>query len=355
MIYLINQSTIRPSTDMDAGTKDLIDRAMGTALEGEYVGRDVLLALLSIDPFSEEAEYLGRAGREVASAFTDNTGRIGSAFGMDLCPCTMNCAFCALGEKWHLFDETYEFTAEEIIGEMRRVMEKGFYQFTIRTTEFYTVEKLCQLIKRIRSEIQGDYFVSLNVGELTLEEAERLYDAGYNAAYHSLRLGEGKDTGFDPQERIDTMRAISESRLALSTGLDPIGIEHTDAEIVDRLELFRELDAATVCVMKRINVAGTPMEGIPMVPEERIAQIASVTRIAGAGKWKNVACSPPSKLALRYGANTFSVTTGANPRFTKQDFGTWSIFDHETAMEFLKDAGYRFSKPAADINSAMNG
>ena len=338
---------------MNTEVKRIIDEAKEIALKDEYVGRETLLSLLSLDPLSEESRYLGSIGREIAKIKAKNKGRVGSAFGMDLVPCSMNCKFCSLGEKWHLFDESYEFTHEEVIEEMKKIVEMGFYQFTIRTTEFYTVDSLCELGRKIKSEIPGKYYVGLNMGELTVDDATRLYEAGFAFAYHTLRLGEGTDTEFDPEVRKNTMEAISKSPLSLSTGLDPIGIEHTNEELVDRIELFRELNASTVCVMKRINVPGTPMEGVEMVSDERIAQIAAVVRIAGGGKWKNVAVSPPNKIALTYGANAFGITTGANPRFTKQKLGKWMMFDHATAVRFLYDAGYEFSNPSAWINTEL--
>ncbi len=337
---------------MDNDIVSLIDTSKNTALSGEYVGRDVLLKLLSIDPFSEEAEYLGKAGREIAAVRTENTGRVGSAFGVDLAPCPMNCTFCSLGEKWHLFDNSYEFTPEDLIGIIREKLSEGFCMFTIRTTEHYPVEKLEGIAQAIRSGVPGEYYLNLNVGELSYEDCERLFEAGFDAAYHSCRLGEGIDTPFDPEERIQTMRNISKSRLSLSTGLDPIGIEHDNELIVNRLELFRELGASTVCVMKRISVPGTPKGDTPMLDEKRIAQIVAVTRIAGAGAWTNVACSPPNQLALEYGANAFGTTTGANPRYTKQDLGIWSV-PHEKAKSMLDKAGYKLCNAKSSINGSM--
>ncbi len=334
---------------MECKIKELIDSAKKESLNDTYIGKERMIELLSIDPFSEEARYLGKAGREIAAYRTNNTGRIGSAFGVDLAPCPMNCTFCALGERWHLFDDSYEYTPEDLIGIIKEKVSEGFCMFTIRTTEHYPVEKLEDIAHAIRSSVDGEYYLNLNVGELSYEDCERLFEAGFDSAYHSCRLGEGIDTPFDPDERIRTMKAISKSRLALSTGLDPIGIEHDNELIVDRLELFRELGASTVCVMKRISVPGTPIGTTPMVDEKRIAQIVAVTRIAGAGAWTNVACSPPNQLALEYGANAFGTTTGANPRYTKQDLGKWSV-PHDKARAMLDSSGYRLCDARSSIN-----
>ena len=324
---------------MDPVMKDLIDEAKRTNLDGKFVHKDVLLKFLQLDPNSDECEYLGLAAREVAKARNGNKARVGSSIGIDLAPCTMNCRFCSLGAEWGLVDGTYVLTDDEVISLIEGVFQKGYLQFTIRTTEFFSVDMLCELAKKIRKAIPGAYGLSANTGELTQDEAERLHKAGFTGAYHTVRLGEGKDTPFDPEVRISTMRSISHSSLMLSCGLDPIGVEHTNEEMVEKLELFRTLNPVSVCTMRRISVNGTPFEGIPEVDDMRMAQIAAVVRMAGGGRW-NVAIHPPIQKAMEWGANLVAVETGAVPRKNKHDFGKWSIFDQDTAKEMFLKAGY---------------
>ena len=324
---------------VDPIIKDLVDDAKRTNLDGKFVSRDVLLKFLELDPNSEECEYLGQAAREIAKIRNGNKARVGSSIGIDLAPCTMNCRFCSLGAEWGLVDGTYVLTDDEIIGLIKGVHEKGYLQFTIRTTEFFSIDMLCELGMKIRSAIPGMYGLSANTGELTPEEAERLYKAGFTGAYHTVRLGEGKDTPFDPEVRISTMRSISSSPLMLSCGLDPIGIEHTSEQMVEKLELFRTLNPVSVCTMRRINVKGTPFEGVAEVDDMRMSQIAAVVRMAGGGRW-NVAIHPPILKAMEWGANLVAVETGAVPRKNKHDFGKWSIFDQDTANEMFTKAGY---------------
>ncbi len=69
----------------------------------------------------------------------------------------------------------------------------------LRTTEFYSLEILSELIGKIRRAVPGSYEIGLNVGEFDLEKANALHHAGVDFIYHSLRLGEGRDTRFEPE------------------------------------------------------------------------------------------------------------------------------------------------------------
>ena len=325
---------------MDPTLKILIDDAKRTNLEGKFVPSETLIRFLEIDPDSEECEYLGLAAREISDHVHKNLARVGSSIGIDLAPCTMNCEFCSLGEKWGLVDDVYVIPDEDIIKMIKDIMSRGYSQFTIRTTEFYSLDALCELAKKIRREVPGAYGLAANTGELTVEDACKLANSGFTGAYHTIRLGEGRDTPFDPEVRIRTMRAIAESPLMLNCGLDPIGIEHTNEEIVERLELFRSMNTAAVCTMRRVNVKGTPFEGVPEVSDIRMSQISAIVRMASGGKW-SVAIHPPIQKAMDWGANTTAVETGAIPRKNKHGFDTWS-FDHETIKNMFLKAGFTF-------------
>ena len=329
---------------MDETIRKMIDDAKEMAIRNQDVERKILKKFLEFDPLSEECEYLGKSARDVARVTFNNKGRIGSSIGIDFRSCTMNCKFCSLGEKWGLVKENYDMDSEQVIGLIRRLIAKGFHQFTLRTTEFYSLDMLCELAKTVRSNVPGTYILTVNTGELSVEEANRLQEAGFNAAYHTVRLGEGIDTPFDPKVRIDTMKAITKSKLRLSCGLDPIGVEHTNDQILDKLELFRSLSPVAICTMKRINVAGTPFEGVPEIDDMRHAQIAAVIRMASGGR-NMVAAHPANLQALKWGANHISVETGANPRDADSDMHTAGTFGHEDAVKMINDAGYELGEP----------
>lgn len=324
---------------MDSAVLQLIDDAKEKSMNNQNIERNVLKKFLELDPLSEECRYLGEAARDVARVTLGNKGRIGSSIGVDLRPCTMNCKFCSLGEKWGLVKNNYDMAPSQIIEIISNLTSKGFHQFTLRTTEFYSLDDLCNLAREVRSNVPGNYVLTANTGEITTDDANRLKKAGFNAAYHTVRLGEGIDTPFDPEVRIQTMREISKSELKLSCGLDPIGVEHTNDQILDKLELFRTLNPVAICTMKRINVKGTPFEDVPEISDMRHAQIAAVIRMSSGGR-NMVAAHPANLQALKWGANHISVETGANPRDSDSDMCQNGTFGHEDAVRMILDAGY---------------
>jgi biotin synthase len=232
--------------------------------------------LLSLDPDSDECAYLGSKARELARIRSKNMATIGTAFGIDYVPCKASCRFCSFGDKWGLMKGEYYIPDDEIVSMIRSQREKGFRRFTLRTTEFYPVDRISELIKKIRREVPGDYFLAVNMGELSKDDAAYLKECGINWAYHTLHLREGIDTPFRPEMRIATMKAIKEGGLRLTSGVDPIGIEHTDREIAENIDAIRMLEPASICSMARINPKGTPVGDLEEISPGRHALIAAV-------------------------------------------------------------------------------
>lgn len=330
---------------MDDTTKRIIDDARDTVLDGGMINESTILKLLEIDPHSEECEYLGQASREIMKKFFGGRARIGSSIGVDIRPCSMNCRFCALGKKWGLIQGEHELPDEVIIDLVREVISKGYFQVTLRTTEFYPVQKLCALGRKVREAVPGDYFLVANTGELTPNDANELVRAGFTGSYHTVRLREGIDTPFDPEERIKSIKSVNSSLLNFTVGIEPIGSEHTNQEILDKIILFRELKPMSVCIMKRVNVKGVPLSEFPEIDDERMAQIVAVTRLAGGKTW-GIATHPPTQKALDFGANHITVETGANPRDDIQTAKQWYPFDHAVAAEMIRRAGWDLGRPS---------
>ena len=228
---------------MDQDFKEFVDRCFEVSARKEDISRDDIIRMLGVCPDSEECGYLGSRARELAAIKSKNKATLGTPFGVDYVPCDASCRFCSFGTRWGLMEgQSYHIPVEDIIAMMKERMAAGYTGFTIRTTEFYPVDRLCEMARRIREEVPGDYRLGVNTGELTVEDCVRLKEAGYNSAYHTLHLREGIDTPFPPERRLQTMRAISESPLNLTCGVDPIGIEHTDEEIADIICTLRSFD-----------------------------------------------------------------------------------------------------------------
>ena len=194
-------------------TYSFIDALKNRALRGMPVSRDEVLRLLALAPDSEEAAYLGRAARDIAHIVVGNEGRVWSAIGIDCRPCSMNCGFCAFGEKWGLITEPHEWSDEAIIKAARAFVDEGASWVTLRTTEFYGLNRLCALAKKVREAVPGNYGLVVNTGEFGPLEARAMIASGIDAVYNSLRLGEGQTTCFRPEERKATLAAVRDCLL----------------------------------------------------------------------------------------------------------------------------------------------
>lgn len=325
---------------MDQDVRDMIDRATDEALRGAVQPKEVIVRMLELDPESEEVAYLRECASRVAHFASDNKCGVSGAIGMDMCSCDMNCKFCSFGTEWGLVTEEVKYTKEEIIEMARAYVEAGITTLTLRSTEFYDVRVLSEWLADIREEVPGDYLINLNVGELTPAMAEAAYQAGATSAYHVCRMREGTDTPFDPKLRERTIRAIAQSPLRWGTCVEPIGIEHTNAEIADKVLYNMSLRPYSMGVMFRVNVPGTPFEGMKPVSKPRMLQILAAVRIAVGSRIRCMACHPALPEALYSGANGYTVERGANPRDTEFNACEWRGFTVEDAVALIREAGF---------------
>lgn len=320
--------------------RPFIDRLEAEVLRGAQGSREDVLRLLALTPDSDDVQYLGQAARRVATVAADNTGRVWSAIGLDCRPCPKNCTFCSFGAKWGLVREEKELSAGEVIAIARRLVLEGVAWVTLRTTEYYGFDRVCQMARQIRDAVPGDYGLVVNTGQMGEEEVAAMQAAGIGVVYHSLRLGEGKCTCFSPRERLVTLRAVSASPMRLAHLVEPVGPEHTDEELAHVFMTALENGASLSGVMARVNVPGTPGASSPELPEARLAQIAAVTRLCGGLRVPDICVHPVSRQAVEWGANVVVVEEGAVPRNETFCTDVWRGFDVSQAQALFQDAGY---------------
>ena len=305
------------------------------AMAGVMPRREDILRLLSFAPGSLQEAYLGSLARQTARVAAGNRGGVWAAIGVDSAPCSMNCAFCAFGEAWGVVREAHERSLEDIVSAARRYGEEGASWIVLRTTEHYGLERLCRLAEAVRAVLPERCALVANTGQKSGEDIRRLRHAGIDVMYHALRLGEGRDTPFDPQQRRAALHRIRREGMTLACLVEPLGVEHDDEAVADAmLEAFSA--GAGICgVMARSNVPGTPFEGCRDVPEHRLARIAAVVRLCGGVRTPHVCVHPPVSLAVEWGANVLVVETGAVPRDAAEVVGDWRGFTMQEAKSLL--------------------
>ena len=317
-----------------------IQEAKEKVLKGITLTEKEIIELLSIKLGSKEDKELRKAAREVARIKTNNTAYIWSAIGADYATCPMNCKFCSFGEDWKIIKKTTRYSTKEIIEKAKYYIENGARFVVLRTTEFYSIPKLLNIVKKIRKQIPGDYEVIVNTGELDMTISNLMYEEGVNGVYHACRIREGIDTPFEISTRRNTMNNVKRSKLDLISLVEPIAPEHTNEEIAKNFLNIVDCEAVISGAMARIPVKGTPLGDSEILSESRLAQIIAVLRLSGGDVVKDICVHPVSLEALNSGANVMVVETGAVPRQDKLEEDNWNNIDMNKAHELLKEASY---------------
>ena len=325
---------------MNEHAKALIDEVEAEARKGAVQDEQTILQLVKLESTSEATAYLIERARAFALEVTGGKARIAGAIGVDLAPCKMNCKFCSFGDEWGLVREKSILSKEQVVEMARAYVEAGVSMVTLRTTEFYDLNVINDWVRAIRESVPGVYEINLNVGELTPEMCNACYEAGVSSAYHVLRMREGIDTPFDPEVRKRTIRTIVDSPLKWNTCIEPIGREHTDEEIAERMAFVCSLRPHSIGIMPRVPVPGTPLGDIPMLDRQRMRHLVAILRLAAGSTVPYVTMHPDDALGLEAGTNGFSVERGAVPRDTKYSDGEWRGLTAARAVEILRESGY---------------
>ena len=103
---------------------------------------------VSFLPMEKELDKeLREAAYDVAMKKCDGEAYIWSAVGADYAPCLMNCEFCSFGKKWGIVKKAVHYSTKEIIEKAREFVDNGAKYIVLRTTEFYSIPKLLEIVK----------------------------------------------------------------------------------------------------------------------------------------------------------------------------------------------------------------
>jgi len=225
------------------------------------------------------APLLDRAAA-MTRALAGDRGYVWTAIGIESTPCDMGCTFCSHAAKW----DAYTASAAAFPRGHRGDRPAGWptaapISWSLRTTQHYPVATLAALGRRVRERIGDDIHLVVNTGEMDLETVRILKDAGFSMAYHVVRLREGVDTGHSVDMRLRTIEAVRAGGLELQYLIEPLGPEHTAAEILTEARRARSVGASGTGVMARVPVMGTPLARFGQVSEAYLRRVAAAARL----------------------------------------------------------------------------
>ncbi len=294
-------------------SQDLIKKSQS----GAILGQDELCFLLGL-PADSAASYavMAEAAR-ISKELSGGKAEIHAQFAVNLAPCACNCMFCSFAQKNGVFKNSSEISLEQALLQAQQFEADGAHALYMMATAHYALERFVELAQELRKQLRPETVLIANVGDQSLNNARRLKEAGFAGVYHAVRLGEGRDTGLDPEKRKQSIRNFQEAGLGVGTCVEPVGPEHSNEDLAAMIAFTASLKPAFSGAARRISIPGTELARRGMITELRMAQIVAVTRLGMPRSVLGNCTHEPCTLGALAGANLFWAETGANPRDTE--------------------------------------
>jgi len=292
------------------------------AEDGGALSREEIAALLSLREPSE-VERLFQAADRVRKAQVGDEIFLRGIIEFSN-HCRNNCLYCGL-RRDNRDAQRYRMEDERILGLARDIQARGCTTVVLQSGEdpCYTVERMCGLIRRIKTGT--DLAVTLSIGQRPYEDYKAFREAGadryllrHETASADLfaRLCPGRSL----EDRIQCLKWIKE--LDYETGMGcMVGLPgQTVGDLADDVLLIRGLDADMVGIGPFIPHEHTPLKdclpGDTTLVLKMLSVIRLVTRDTNIPSTTalGVLDGPGRKKAFEAGANVFM------PVFTPQDY-----------------------------------
>jgi len=331
-----------------------VNEIIDKVFDGYFIIREEILSLLRIDPHSVDGRFILAAANSITRIASKGKAEVHAQIGLNLSPCPNDCSFCAFAAKNGVFKETKELPVEEIIESAIRAEADGANAIFFMTTHDYPFRKYIEISNEVRTKLKPDTIMVANIGDFEYGEGKQLKEAGYTGIYHAVRMGEGKDTGIDPQVRLNTVRAARDADLLIGTCVEPVGPEHSIEEIAEKILIGREINPCYSGAMRRINIPGSELERYGMISEHRLAFLVAVVRLAMGRELIGNCTHEPNILGAISGANLFWAEVGMNPRDTEVETSRGRGLGVKSCISMFKEADFEVLQ-GRSIIYRMNG
>ncbi|MFO8006780.1 MAG: radical SAM protein [Candidatus Brocadiia bacterium] len=303
---------------MGVGVKrkqSLVDRVLEDAFAGRAVAdEEEIAALFEMPTFSPESAALIAGGRRLSELACDGRAEVHAQTAMNVGPCRRECKFCAFAACNHVFEEDREFPVDYVIEQARQFEKDGANAVYLMATGMYPMGRFLERSAEVHQALKPDTVIIANVGDFGADLAEELRQAGFRGIYHAVRLGEGRDTKITVERRMATFEAAKEAGLGIGTCLEPVGPEHSTAELVEKLLITRDMQPDYSGSARRIPIPDTELAQHGRVSEARMAHILAVCRVVLPLSIPGNCTHEPNALGAAAGANLLWAESGGNPR-----------------------------------------
>ena len=290
---------------------ELVDKGLagGGLEEGE------IAELLHVNPYTAEGSHVRWGGWMLSRKASDGMAEVHAQIGIDASSCAKDCQFCSFAASNGLRPPKLEMPKDEVIGYAKAYDEAGVNLMCLMATASYDFEKFLDMGASVREVIGAEMPLMANIDDFTYEQALRLKEAGFDAVYHVVHMGEGEITNISPKTRIETIQNAQKAGLVVSSCVEPIGPEHTPEEIASRITQLMRLNPHSSGAGLRVPVPGSPFANDPRKGKIDWCFINAAFRLAVGVKPR--LCGS-TFLAADSGANYGWAEVGTNPRDTSE-------------------------------------
>lgn len=334
-----------------------IEDILLAAGDGMRPSRAECTTLLDLPEYSPECSLLRASADAISRQRFSQRAMLLAQIGIDIAPCPADCQFCSFAESITQFPRQ-TMTIETILDHSTQLTSKNtLHSLFLMTMHTFDHDHLLEVIREIRKTLSPAVHIVLNIGDFNRTQAEEFHDAGVNGAYHVRRLREGIDNTLAPSARLQTIEIIKEAGLDWYTCCEPIGPEHSNAEIVEQIFESYDLGCFQNAAMRRVVIPNSKLKKYGKISELRLAQIVSVVVLAGleCRELSSIAVHEPNALGLLAGANCIYAEAGANPRDTQIKTEQSRGLNLQDCEELLLECGFNSVILPAEKTALLSG
>ena len=255
--------------------KALYDRVIG----GYLITREEALFL-----YKEDLVDLTRYADMIRDHFCGNQFDMCTIINGKSGLCSENCKFCAQSSHYNTGSKVYSLLSEEeILADAKKNADQGVMRYSIvtagRSLSDGEVDRMCQIIRRIKEEVHISVCVSF--GLLEEDQFRRLKEAGAERVHNNLEASENffpsVCTSHSFSDKVQAIRAAQAAGLDVCSG----GIMGLGEGIEDRIDMalsLRDLGIESIPVNMLNPIPGTPMEKYESLDEKEMQRIIAVYR-----------------------------------------------------------------------------
>lgn len=306
-------------------------------IEGKRITReDDLSIFLSCD-----LEELCQGADKIREHFMGNRVDLCSIINGRSGRCPEDCKYCAQSAHHHTSCEVYDFLEEETILDACKLNEaEGVTRFSIVTSgKALTGEQFEKAIHAYETmHRQCNIELCASMGFLTLEQFQRLKEAGVTSYHHNIETSKRNFpnicTTHTYEQKMETLKKVKEAGLYVCSG-GIIGMGETWEDRLDMAISLAEAGADSIPINVLMPIKGTPLENQEMLTEPEILRTIAFFRYI----------NPTAEIRLAAGRALLSndgelaFRSGASATITGNMLTTAACATIRSDKKMLKDMG----------------